>query len=142
MTGCGENSIQNIYSQIYESDGIDAVPDGYLPQGPNYSAMKTYRHFAAKAYMDSSNDWVTNEHTVYGNGVLVYLIAQNAAAAGSVRGDVNADGRFSLEDVVLLQKWILNSSGAVLADAEAGDLCVDGCLNGFDLCLMKRELLN
>jgi len=142
VTGCGENSIQNIYSQIYESDGIDAVPDGYLPQGPNYSAMKTYRHFAAKAYMDSSNDWVTNEHTVYGNGILVYLIAQNAAAAGSVRGDVNADGRFSLEDVVLLQKWILNSSGAVLADAEAGDLCVDGCLNGFDLCLMKRELLN
>ncbi len=139
VSGCGENSIQTIYSQIYEADGIDAIPAGYLPQGPNYTAMKTQCRFAAKCYMDSDNDWVTNEHTVYGNGVLVYLLAEAESASEPVRGDVNADGAFTLLDVVMLQKWILSAGG--ITDWEAGDLCEDGVLDVFDLCLMKRELM-
>ena len=55
-------------------------------------------------------------------------------------GDVNADGSFGVADVVMLQKWLLGSG--MLTNWQAGDLCEDGRLNVFDLCIMKRELLS
>ncbi|MCM1008900.1 MAG: dockerin type I repeat-containing protein [Ruminococcus flavefaciens] len=58
-----------------------------------------------------------------------------------VTGDVNADGQFSVADVVLMQKWLLAVPGTELADWQAGDLCTDGRLDVFDLCLMKRALI-
>ncbi len=139
VSGCGENSIQTIYSQIYETDGIAEIPDGYLPQGPNYSAMKTQCRFAAKCYMDSANDWVTNEHTIYGNGVLVYLLAEAASASEQAWGDVNADGAFSVLDVIMLQKWLL--CAGEIKDSAAGDVCEDGRLDAFDLGRMKHGLI-
>ena len=59
-----------------------------------------------------------------------------------VKGDVNADGIFNVSDVVALQKWLLAVPDATLADWKAADLCEDERLDVFDLCLMKRELLN
>ncbi len=59
----------------------------------------------------------------------------------AVKGDVNADGVFSVADVVLLQKWLLAVPDVTLADWKAGDLCEDNALNVFDLCLMKRLLV-
>lgn len=139
VSGCGENSIKTIYSQIYEADGIEEIPDGYLPQGPNYTAMKNIYRFAAKCYLDSNNDWVTNEHTVYGNGVLVYLLADVSNKSEAVIGDVNADGKFNVADLVMLQSYIL-SAGSI-TDWQAGDLCEDGKLDTFDLVIMRQELI-
>lgn len=59
----------------------------------------------------------------------------------SIRGDVNADGEFNISDVVLLQKWLLAVSSIELSDWKAADLCEDGRLDVFDLCLMKRMLI-
>ena len=56
-------------------------------------------------------------------------------------GDVNADGTFDIEDVVLLQKWLLAVPNTDLKNWKAADLCKDDKLDVFDLCLMKRELL-
>ncbi len=56
-------------------------------------------------------------------------------------GDVNADGTFSVADIVLMQKWLLAKPDAVLADAAAGDLCADGILNAFDLVMMKKRIV-
>ncbi|WP_302192019.1 carbohydrate binding domain-containing protein [uncultured Ruminococcus sp.] len=53
-------------------------------------------------------------------------------------GDVNANGKVNLADVVLLQKWLLGVSETKLVDWQAGDLYADGLLNGFDLCLLRR----
>lgn len=58
-----------------------------------------------------------------------------------LRGDVNGDGKFNISDAVILQKWLLSVPGTDLADWKAADLCEDGRLDGFDLCLMKNELL-
>ena len=60
-------------------------------------------------------------------------------ALGSVRGDVNADGVFSVLDVVAMQHWLV-ADGTVLADWRAGDLNGDGRLDILDLAMMKREL--
>ncbi len=59
-----------------------------------------------------------------------------------VKGDVNADGEFSVADVVLLQKWLLAVPDIELADWRSADLYEDGKLNVFDLCMMKYELIN
>ena len=55
-------------------------------------------------------------------------------------GDVNADGKVNLADVVLLQKWLLGVPETKLADWQAGDLYTDGVLNGFDLCLLRHTV--
>ena len=58
-----------------------------------------------------------------------------------VKGDVNADGKFDISDVVLLQKWLLGVSDVTLPNLKAADFCEDGKLNVLDLCMMKRKLV-
>lgn len=60
---------------------------------------------------------------------------------GSVIGDVNEDGKFSVADLVLLRTWLLASPDAKLGNWQNGDLCKDGVLDVFDLCLMRKELV-
>ena len=55
-----------------------------------------------------------------------------------IQGDVNADGRFTVADVVMLQQWLLCSGD--ITDAHAGDLCEDSVLNVFDLIFMRNKL--
>ncbi len=59
---------------------------------------------------------------------------------GKVRGDVNSDGKFTLQDIVMLQKWL--AAAGEITDLEAGDMNGDGKVNVIDLCLMKNELLS
>lgn len=56
-----------------------------------------------------------------------------------ILGDVNADGEFSVADVVMMQKWLICAGD--LTDWKAGDLYSDNIINVFDLCLMRRKLL-
>jgi hypothetical protein len=58
------------------------------------------------------------------------------------KGDVNDDGDFNVSDAVLLQKWLLAVPDTHLANWKAADFCEDERLDVFDLCLMKRELIN
>ena len=69
------------------------------------------------------------------------FIQANFEGGQSINGDVNADGQFNIADVVLMQKWLLAVPDAKLADWKAGDLCEDDRLDVFDLCLMKRQLI-
>lgn len=70
------------------------------------------------------------------------LIAKAGTVPAQITGDVNADGKFDITDVVLLQKWLLAVPDTHLADWKAADLCEDGRLDVFDLCMMKKELVN
>ena len=54
-------------------------------------------------------------------------------------GDVNADGQLTVADVIMLQKWLLHAGE--LTDAAAADLCEDEKLDGYDLAMMKRRLI-
>ena len=141
VSGFGENSVRTIHSEIYENDDMDKIPDGYMPQGPNRTALKNYSRFAAKCYLDNQNDWVSNEHTIYANAALVYLLAEVSCESEPSSGDVNADGVFSIADAVIMQKWLLAAPDVMLADWKAGDLCDDNTINVFDLCLMKKLLM-
>lgn len=59
-----------------------------------------------------------------------------------IKGDVNADGEFSVADLVAMQKWLLAVPDISLDDWKAGDFSEDDILDVFDLCLMRQELLN
>ena len=48
----------------------------------------------------------------------------------------------NVADIVTLQKWLLGAADITLNDWKTADLCKDDQLDVFDLCLMKRELLN
>ena len=70
--------------------------------------------------------------------VSVIPFSATASDAGtSLRGDANSDGSFDIADIVTFQKWLLAAPDADLADWKAADLCSDGRLDIFDLCLMK-----
>ena len=58
-----------------------------------------------------------------------------------VKGDVNSDNELNIADAVLLQKWLLASPDTTLPDWNRADLYRDGRLDIFDLCLMKRALI-
>ena len=58
-----------------------------------------------------------------------------------VKGDVNSDNELNIADAVLLQKWLLAFPDTNLPDWNRADLYRDGRLDVFDLCLMKRALI-
>ena len=55
---------------------------------------------------------------------------------------MSADGKFTVSDVVALQKWLLNTPNAGVVEWRAGYFTGDKKLDGFDLAIIKRELLN
>ena len=52
---------------------------------------------------------------------------------------VNADGKFSVTDLVMMQKFLLNNGE--LTDWKAGDLCSDEIIDVFDMVMMRQLIL-
>lgn len=61
-------------------------------------------------------------------------------ATAGVLGDANGDGLVTIADAVMLQKWLLAKSKE-LTYWENVDLCKDNKIDVFDLCLLKRMLI-
>ena len=57
-----------------------------------------------------------------------------------IEGDCNNDGEFNISDIVAFQNWLLGRT-TKLENWKAADLCEDGKLNVFDLCLLRRKLI-
>lgn len=75
--------------------------------------------------------------TVYSDSDWNY--SKNAYLTVHVKGDVNNDGVFGVSDVVKMQKWLL--CVGELTNWENGDLCEDNVIDAFDLCLMRKMLI-
>ena len=58
-----------------------------------------------------------------------------------VKGDANGDGKMTIADAVSLTNWIMGVSDAKLENPDAVDLCEDGKIDVFDLCLLREELV-
>ncbi len=70
-----------------------------------------------------------------------YTVAVTAQQAYSVRGDVNADGKCDIADIIALRDWLITKSNT-LADWQAGDLDENGRINAADLTLLKRLVMS
>ncbi|MDE5619248.1 MAG: hypothetical protein K2O29_08560 [Ruminococcus sp.] len=57
-----------------------------------------------------------------------------------IKGDVNGDDVFNVADVVAFQKWLLAETNA-LDNGKSADFNEDDMLDVFDLCLMKKLLI-
>lgn len=58
----------------------------------------------------------------------------------TMMGDVNSDGTVDNTDLSLLQDWILAKPDVTLNNWKAADLCADGILDSFDICLLRKML--
>jgi len=76
------------------------------------------------------------------SGCVNYTVMVTEEEEPTLRGDVNADGDFTIADVIMLQKWLIRTADCALTDWRAGDLCADHQINAADLMIMKRELIS
>ena len=104
--------------------------------GGEFEINSDYGYYKGMSLYNRYNDeWVFPEIVKAITGVDVNDIKKD------VKGDVNADGEFTIADVIMMQKWISAVSDIQLANQKAGDLNEDNKLNVFDLCLMKHMLI-
>lgn len=121
---------------------IQANHDNYKSYMNGTVKPDSTKHFETEFTADADDANCALVLEFKGSGtVKVEHLSLVALEEEKITGDVNADGKFDIADVVLLQKWLLAVPDAKLADWEAADLCKDNRLDVFDLCLMKRELL-
>ena len=121
--------------------------DEELPPGSASMIVVVYEAMTAgdlQVTISQGRSWNPDSHgTETGNGTYTVNDDLTIVEADTfVMGDVNADGSFNVSDVVLLQKWLLAVPDMHLANWKAADFCEDERLDVFDLCLMKRELIN
>lgn len=69
----------------------------------------------------------------------VNILVKNGGNSEKATSDVNADGVFSVADLVSMQKFLLD--GTALADWKAGDLDGNNKTDIFDLVLMRKEII-
>lgn len=92
--------------------------------------------------LDSSGEahgYIDRETAVWHEVQEPVIDALMQAWKAEIKGDVNGDERFTITDVVMLQKWLIGSGK--LTVWKNGDLYEDGIINVFDLCIMKRMLI-
>lgn len=146
VSGYGENSVKNIYSAIYSKDAKLTpyqCPKGYVTEGTNSSNNRHLSKYNGKCYMDSDAEWTTNENTIYGNAAMIFLTSaiMSQTTPDLVTGDVNADNKFNILDIILLKKWLLDIPSTELANWKSGDLNHDDTLNILDLSIMKQKFI-
>lgn len=146
VSGYGENSVKNIYSAIYSKDAkltSYQCPKGYVTEGANSSNNRHLSKYNGKCYMDSDAEWTTNENTIYGNAAMIFLTSaiMSQTTPDLVTGDVNADNKFNILDIILLKKWLLDIPSTELANWKSGDLNHDDTLNILDLSIIKQKFI-
>ncbi|MBO4878204.1 MAG: hypothetical protein J5501_09385 [Ruminococcus sp.] len=57
-------------------------------------------------------------------------------------GDANADGKLTVADAVILEKWLLGAKDVSPIDWNAMDLCRDCNIDVFDYCLLRQKLID
>jgi len=133
----GAVKISNCY---YLNGTASGAVNGGSNSGVIATNEKTMRALAptlGDAYMDNIYEMYFND------GYPIFISAAPYVDEGEelLMGDVNNDGKFNVSDAVLLQKWLLAVPDVELANWKAADFCEDDRLDVFDLCLMKKELI-
>lgn len=67
------------------------------------------------------------------------ITSDKAVITVGVAGDVNTDGKLTAADLVMLQKWLIQSGS--INNGRLGDLDGNGILNGIDLAMLRSLLI-
>lgn len=132
-------SVDATFSSLIEADPANFDRDSY--NGISYNGAETMRKKCALAKeYGGIMIWEVTQDSA-GEYSLLRVIKDEMSGEVAVQGDVNADGVFNVADLVLLQKWLLNVPDVALANWSAGDICKDNRLDVFDLCAMRKLLI-
>lgn len=145
----GENTTENFKLTLQYTDSSGKTKFSNIASGT--AAKGSYVQLANTNYMipEDASDMRIYVETESGTNNFYIDEAIGAVEGTSIEGpegidhiigDVNADGKFTIADAVMLQKWLLGSGE--ISNAKAGDVSEDGKLNIFDLSVMKKMLLN
>ncbi len=74
VTGYGEDCIRTVFNTFNDYPG-QGVPKGWIPLGVNQYNGGGSSNFPAKDYLDSSDEWTTNEHSVGAACNLMFIAA-------------------------------------------------------------------
>lgn len=118
---------------------IGACPETGRSSQAEFYDIRLYSKALSAAELASQNT-SNPAYPTDSNDVQLWLDFDNIAE-GLIMGDVNADGKFDIADAVLFQKWLLAVPDIKLANWKAADFTNDDILNVFDLCLMKKALI-
>lgn len=116
--------------QIIEGDkGVEII--GYT--NDTYAELQTWWNSSEQDTAAGSDITVT-----YHTFTLVY--EYDNEAADLLSGDVNANGSIGIEDVVLLQRYLLGDVSLTQAQWKAADLTELGSVDAFDLAALRKLL--
>ena len=120
------------------------VPGGWVYTGPFYTVNSNnyiikndlLAHFYkyADSFQFTTGD--KPEVTYYSNESMDLIFRIKI----KVSGDINGNGNFDIADAVTLQKWLLGVAEVEIWNGAEADYNLDGKLDVFDLCIMKRIL--
>ena len=102
--------------------------------GDNQPDCYENTEFYCEMYKDSGC-W--NDRIAYSDGAVGFICEIPICD----EGDINHDGVVNEEDIILLQKYLLNSEKFSLDQFRAADLNGDGEVNVFDNIVLKRNVL-
>ncbi|HPY85212.1 MAG TPA: carbohydrate-binding protein [Ruminococcus flavefaciens] len=137
---------ENIDFRVGSNGGDNSIevhlgsPDGKLIGTLNVSDTGGWQTWETQKCSIDKTSGVNDVYLVFKGGE-GYLFNLNwFCVNNTVIGDCNADGKFNIADIVTLQKWLLAVPDVELKDWQAADLCKDGKIDAFDLCMMRRSL--
>ncbi len=71
-----------------------------------------------------------------------FMVAQKAAAATGIFGDLNGDGSITVADGVMLQKYILGMGTLSAEQLKYADITGDGTADVFDMIMIRKMLVS
>ena len=108
---------------------------------------KDFGDIAVGYYLPNGNGWVNaSDSSTVISGNAEFAVFKNTGGTyiqygTDKKGDVNCDGEVTIADAVLLQKWLLAVPNTHLPYWQNADLCRDGRIDAFDLCMMRNLLI-
>ncbi len=154
---------------IYDMDTGELIPDEVLKyHGFSFGASIGIKNpddpdvmnYTNSSYSVDSNNFIIKDDqlahyykyadsfkfTIRGEPEVIYYSNESMDLIFSIRirvyGNINGDDFFSVADVVTLQKWLLGATDVDIKNGAQADYNLDGKLDVFDLCLMKKEYVS
>lgn len=130
----------NIRQYIVTFDAGEGTPD---VENKRVAYGKAYGALPDATWSDREFlGWYTDDGTEVTSDSIVELEEDTVLyAKWRLMGDVNVDGMFDIQDVIMVQDWLLAKPDSTLTDWRAADTCQDERIDVFDLCLLKRWLI-